>query len=96
MNNVDVSVLSQYGGIGILAAVLIIGFRILLQTVLADKEKERERADRAEAALHAQHKYIQDTFIPAAIHMTDASKEMTDAAKTMIELITQMRFEKRM
>lgn len=94
-SSIDLPSLSQYGALGIFVAVLLVGFRLLLQTILATNEKDRLRADSAEQALREQTKFFQESVIPAMIHMTDASKDMTDASKAMVEIVTQMRFEKR-
>lgn len=81
-------VLAQYGAIGLFA--LITGFvaRELFKQVLVDKNRETDRADRAEASLADLNRSVREQVIPAAL-------EMVSTTKALIELMAQERARRR-
>lgn len=71
-------VLVQYGALGVLAIVALIGVRTLFQQVQADKKRETDRADRNEEALRELNKAVQERIIPAALDMVTTTKALID------------------
>lgn len=71
-------VLVQYGALGVLAIVALIGVRTLFGQVQEDKKRETERADRNEVALRELNQTVQERIIPAALEMVTTTKALID------------------
>lgn len=74
----------QYGAIGAMALVCLIAVRVLFAQVVADKQRETNRADRAEEALSDLNRAVRDQVMPAV-------QDMTATAKALIELTAHER-----
>jgi hypothetical protein len=72
----DLTALTQYGVLGVLAIVLIAFARLAYN-------REVARADRLEAELRAQNAAIQDKAIPALLAAADAMSEVTELLRDM-------------
>jgi hypothetical protein len=69
------SILVQYGAVGVLAVVGLIGVKILFQQQLAAYQRERDRADRLEQELRALNVDVREQVMPALTRSTEAVTE---------------------
>lgn len=74
----------QYGALGLLTLICVLAVRVLFKQLLADKQRETERADRAVEALSDLNRVVQEQVIPAAL-------DMVAQTKALIELMAQER-----
>lgn len=71
------STLPQYGAIGILALVGLIGVRLLWKRIDRIYDDEHKRADRLEAELIALNKLISSELSGHLVRATEAMREVT-------------------
>lgn len=82
-------VLIQYGALGVMTVIALLVAKTLFNQAQADKARETARADRNEEALRELNRVIQERIIPAAV-------DMVATTKILVELIAEMRSEKRL
>lgn len=74
---VVVSPLLQYGALGVLASIGLIGVGVLWKQIRQINEQERARADRLESELLALNKLISSELSGHLVRATEAMREVT-------------------
>lgn len=77
------SLLPQYGVLGILAAILIVYAK-------GTVAREREKTDRAEARVEELNQFIRNELLPKQVESTIVHKQVTDALTDAVQVISEL------
>lgn len=92
------SVLTQWGPLGVLAALGVVFFKI---TTARERERndraearERDRSDKAEIKLDELQKYLRDEYLPVQIRSQQLHQQVTEALAQAVHQLTEMRLQR--
>lgn len=80
-----VSLLLQYGVLGIFAA-------LLLAYARSSIKREQDRADRAEAQVRELNDFIRNELLPKQVEATLLHKQVADVLAEAVQLISEIKF----
>jgi hypothetical protein len=92
------SLLTQWGPLGILAALGVVFFKI---TTTKERERndraearERDRSDKAEAQRDELNMFLRDKFMPSLIRSQELEQRVTQALAEAVQALTEIRMQR--